>query len=133
MELTLSRIYFCTIILTCFVLILSTLKGTVKLVFQPAEEGYAGAYHVLQEGVLDDVEGIFAMHVSPSLPTGTVGSRSGPFFAASSRFSATITGKSGHAGYPHRTIDPVIAAAFVILGLQQLVSRESDPSQSRVS
>lgn len=108
------------------------LKGTVKLVFQPAEEGYAGAYHVLQEHVLDDVESIFGLHVDPSLPTGSIASRSGPFFAASGRFLATIRGKGAHAAFPHKAIDPIIAASFSILGLQQLVSRESDPLESRV-
>ncbi|XP_020577148.1 IAA-amino acid hydrolase ILR1-like 3 [Phalaenopsis equestris] len=107
-------------------------KGTVRLVFQPAEEGKAGAYHVLQEGVLHDVEAIFSMHVDPTIPTGTVASRPGIILAASARFLATIKGKGGHAATPHRTIDPVIAASFAILSLQQLVSRESDPLESRV-
>ncbi|KAK8928207.1 IAA-amino acid hydrolase ILR1-like 7 [Platanthera zijinensis] len=108
------------------------LKGSVKLVFQPAEEGHAGAYHVLQEGVLDDVDAIFGMHVDPTIPTGTVGSRPGPILAASGRFLATIKGRGGHAASPHRTIDPVIATSFAILSLQQLVSRESDPLESKV-
>lgn len=112
---------------------ISALKGIVKLVFQPAEEGFAGAYHVLQEGALDDVEGIFGMHVDPSLPTGKIASRSGPFFAASGRFLATIKGKGGHAAAPHQSKDPVVATSFAILALQQLVSRESDPLESRVS
>ncbi|KAJ8477095.1 hypothetical protein OPV22_020822 [Ensete ventricosum] len=88
----------------------SELKGTVKLVFQPGEEGYAGAYHMLQEGILDDVEAIFA----------------------SGRFHAIIKGQGGHAAYPHKTIDPLVPASFAILSLQQLVSRESDPLESRV-
>ncbi|PKU64707.1 IAA-amino acid hydrolase ILR1-like 7 [Dendrobium catenatum] len=108
------------------------LKGSVRLLFQPAEEGYAGAYHVLQEGVLEDVEAIFGMHVDPAIPTGTVSSRPGTILAASARFLATIKGKGGHAAAPHTTIDPVIAASFAILGLQQLVSRESDPLESMV-
>ncbi|XP_020260405.1 IAA-amino acid hydrolase ILR1-like 7 [Asparagus officinalis] len=110
----------------------NNLKGTVKLVFQPAEEGYAGAYHVLQEGILDDVEGIFGLHVHPWLPTGTISSRSGPFFAASGRFLATIKGVGGHAAYPLLFIDPVVASSFAILSLQQLVSRETDPHESYV-
>ncbi|PKA51685.1 IAA-amino acid hydrolase ILR1-like 3 [Apostasia shenzhenica] len=108
------------------------LRGTVRLVFQPAEEGYAGAYHVLQEGVLDDVQGIFGMHVDSSIPTGTISSRPGPILAASARFMATIKGRGGHAASPHRSVDPVIAASFAILSLQQLVSRESDPLESKV-
>ncbi|KAG0498523.1 hypothetical protein HPP92_002825 [Vanilla planifolia] len=107
-------------------------KGTVKLVFQPAEEGYAGAYHLLREGVLHDVEAIFGMHVNPTSATGTIASRSGPVLAASVCFLATIKGKGGHAAAPHRIIDPVIAASFAILSLQQIVSRESNPLDSKV-
>uniref|UniRef100_A0ACD5TEG4 Uncharacterized protein n=1 Tax=Avena sativa TaxID=4498 RepID=A0ACD5TEG4_AVESA len=70
------------------------LKGTVKLVFQPAEESYAGAYYILEEGVLDDVSAIFGLHVSPHLPVGVVASRPGPFLAASARFTAMVAGKA---------------------------------------
>jgi len=105
----------------------------VKLVFQPAEEGMAGAYHVLQEGAVDDVEAIFCIHVDPRIPTGTISSRPGPYLAASGRFLATIRGKGGHAASPHHATDPVLAASFAILSLQQLISRESDPLESRVS
>lgn len=108
------------------------LKGKVKLVFQPAEEGHAGGYHVLQEGVLDDVDAIFAVHIDTHLPMGTVGSRPGPFLAGSARFKATITGKGGHAAVPHAAVDPVVVASSTVLVLQQLVSREIDPLQSAV-
>ncbi|TVU39865.1 hypothetical protein EJB05_13308, partial [Eragrostis curvula] len=108
------------------------LKGTIKLVFQPAEEGYAGAYFVLKEGVLDDVSAIFGLHVIPELPVGVVASRPGPFLSASARFTATITGKGGHAGVPQDSVDPVIAACSAILSLQQLVSRETDPLEAAV-
>ncbi|KAL6897294.1 hypothetical protein ACP4OV_006990 [Aristida adscensionis] len=108
------------------------LKGTIKLVFQPAEEGYAGAYFVLQEGDLHDVSAIFGLHVIPDLPVGVVASRPGPFISASARFTMTFTGKGGHAGAPHDTIDPVIAASSAILSLQQLVSRETDPLEAAV-
>ncbi|CAL4945327.1 unnamed protein product [Urochloa decumbens] len=108
------------------------LKGTVKLVFQPAEEGHGGGYHVLKSGVLDDVQAIFALHIETSLPMGTVGSRPGPFLAGSARFKATITGKGGHAAGPHLTVDPIVAAASTVLNLQQLVSRETDPLQGAV-
>ncbi|CAL4936942.1 unnamed protein product [Urochloa decumbens] len=108
------------------------LKGTVKLVFQPAEEGHGGGYHVLKSGVLDDVQAIFALHIETSLPMGTVGSRPGPFLAGSARFKATITGKGGHAAGPHLTVDPIVATASTVLSLQQLVSRETDPLQGAV-
>lgn len=103
------------------------LQGTVKLVFQPAEEGYAGAYFVLKEGDLDDVSAIFGLHVIPDLPVGIIASRPGPFLSAAARFTATLTGKGGHAGGPHGTIDPVVAASAAVLSLQQLVSRETYP------
>ncbi|KAF0905453.1 hypothetical protein E2562_004422 [Oryza meyeriana var. granulata] len=108
------------------------LKGTVKLIFQPAEEGYAGAHHVLQEGVLDDVSAIFGLHVDPSIPVGVIASRPGPFLAASGRFLATITGKGGHAASPHKAIDPILTASSAIISLQQIVARETDPLEAAV-
>ncbi|KAB1222468.1 IAA-amino acid hydrolase ILR1 [Morella rubra] len=108
------------------------LKGTVKLVFQPGEEGYAGAYHMLQDGVLDDINAILSIHVLPSFPTGVIASRPGPVLAGVGIFSATIQGKGGHAACPHETRDPLLAAAFSILALQQIVSRETDPLEARV-
>ncbi|KAF7048279.1 hypothetical protein CFC21_057073 [Triticum aestivum] len=108
------------------------LKGTVKLVFQPAEEGSGGAYYVLEEGVLDDASAIFGLHVDPALPVGVVSSRPGPFAATSGRFLATVTGKGGHAAGPHDAIDPVVAASSAVLSIQQIVSREIDPLQGAV-
>ncbi|PHT36498.1 IAA-amino acid hydrolase ILR1 [Capsicum baccatum] len=108
------------------------LKGTVKLVFQPAEEGYGGASYMLEEGVLDECQAIFGLHVSPQLPIGTIGSRPGPILAGSGRFKATIQGKGGHGTAPHKTKDPILAASMTILALQQLVSRETDPLEPRV-
>lgn len=108
------------------------LKGTVKLVFQPAEEGRAGAYHMIQEGALEKVQAIFGLHVAPDLHTGSISSRPGPFMAAAGRFLAIIRGKGGHAAKPQGSRDPVLAASFAILSLQQLVSRESNPLDGRV-
>ncbi|KAM3279861.1 hypothetical protein ACQJBY_046936 [Aegilops geniculata] len=108
------------------------LAGTVKLVFQPAEESHAGGYHVLQSGVLDDVAAIFAVHIDTHLRAGAVGSRPGPFLAGSARFKATITGKGGHGAMPHAAVDPVVAACSAVLSLQQLVARETDPLQGAV-
>lgn len=108
------------------------LKGTVKLVFQPGEEGYGGAYHVLREGVLDDVSAIFGLHVDPGLPVGTVSSRPGPFLAAAGRFRVTVTGKGGHAAGPQDAVDPIVAASSAIVSLQLLVAREIDPLQAAV-
>ncbi|XWS59432.1 hypothetical protein CRYUN_Cryun08bG0121300 [Craigia yunnanensis] len=97
------------------------LKGTVKLVFQPGEEAHAGAYHMIKEGAVDNVQAIFGLHVSPQMPTGTVGSRPGPMLAGSARFLVKIQGKGGHAASPHTTRDPVLAASLAILALQPIV------------
>ncbi|KAJ6976452.1 hypothetical protein NC653_028552 [Populus alba x Populus x berolinensis] len=108
------------------------LKGTVRLLFQPAEEGGAGASHMIKDGALGDAEAIFGMHVNYKIPTGTIASLSGPVFAAASRFHVKIEGKGGHAAVPHNAVDPLLAASFAILALQQLISRELDPLQSQV-
>ncbi|KAK1263823.1 IAA-amino acid hydrolase ILR1-like 7 [Acorus gramineus] len=108
------------------------LKGTVKLVFQPAEEGWGGASHVLKEGVLNNVEAILGLHVDPSDPVGVISSRPGPILAASGRFRAEIRGRGEHAAKPDEARDPILAASFTILSLQQIVSRESDPFQAKV-
>jgi IAA-amino acid hydrolase len=107
----------------------STLAGTVKLFFQPAEEGGAGALRMCEEGVLEDpaVERIFGLHVWPRVPVGTAASCEGTFLAAASFLKVTIHGKGGHAAMPHLAIDPVIVAAKVITELQTIVSRELDP------
>ena len=108
-------------------------KGNVKLVFQPGEEGYAGAYHMLQDGALDDINSIFALHVLPLIPSGVIASRPGPVLAGAGLFSATIEGKGGHAAAPHMTKDPILAAVFAILALQQIVSRETNPLEANVN
>ncbi|CAK7324287.1 unnamed protein product [Dovyalis caffra] len=108
------------------------LKGTVRLLFQPAEEGGAGASHMIKEGALGDAEAIFGMHIDCQLPTGTVASLPGPVLAAVSVFQVKIEGKGGHAATPHNAVDPLLAASFAILSLQQLISRELDPLQSQV-
>lgn len=104
----------------------------MKLVFQPGEEGRAGAYHMLKEGALDKFQGIFGLHVMPDLPIGTIGSRAGPFMAGSGRFEATIQGIGGHAAWPHKARDPVLAMSSAIIALQHIISRETDPLDSRV-
>ncbi|KAE8672805.1 IAA-amino acid hydrolase ILR1-like 7 [Hibiscus syriacus] len=108
------------------------LKGTVKLAFQLGEESHAGAYHMIKAGAVDNVRAIFGIHVSPKLPTGTFGSRPGPILAGSARFQVEIQGKSGHAAQPHTIRDPVLAASFAILALQQLISRETNPLNPNV-
>jgi len=112
----------------------SELRGTVKLLFQPAEEGGAGGKRMREAGVLDipRVERIFGLHVWPQLPTGTIGSRPGTFLAAAGEIAVTIRGEGGHAAKPHQCIDPVVTAAKVITELQSIISRELDPLDSGV-
>eukprot|EP00252_Welwitschia_mirabilis_P004606 TRINITY_DN14918_c0_g1_i1.p1 TRINITY_DN14918_c0_g1~~TRINITY_DN14918_c0_g1_i1.p1 ORF type:complete len:434 (-),score=75.59 TRINITY_DN14918_c0_g1_i1:70-1371(-) len=107
-------------------------KGTVKLIFQPAEEGGAGAAYMISEGALGDAEAIFAMHVAPHLATGIISSAPGIFLAASCAFHVVIEGKGGHAASPHQNTDPVLATSLAVLSLQQIVSRETDPLESTV-
>jgi len=110
------------------------IPGTVKLFFQPAEEGGAGGKRLREEGCLDNpaVERVFGLHVWPELPTGQIGSRTGTFLAAVGRFEIIVTGIGGHAAYPHKTVDPVVAAAAITLELQTIVAREVDPFEPAV-
>jgi IAA-amino acid hydrolase len=107
----------------------SQLRGTVKLLFQPAEEGGAGGKLMCSEGVLQNpkVDRIFGLHVWPFIPSGTIGGRAGTLLAAAGIVDIKIIGKGGHAAFPHTTIDPVATAAKVITELQTIVSREVDP------
>ncbi|XP_043712441.1 IAA-amino acid hydrolase ILR1-like 5 [Telopea speciosissima] len=108
------------------------LQGTVRLLFQPAEEGGAGAAHMIKEGALGEAEAIFGMHVTYRKPTGSIESIAGPALAAVCIFEAKIEGRGGHAAMPQRNVDPVLAASFAILSLQHLISRETDPLHSQV-
>ena len=112
----------------------SELNGTVKFIFQPAEEGGAGGRRMREAGVLQNptVQRIFGLHIWPALPTGTIGGRVGTFLAATSGFSMEVTGKGGHAAMPHLTIDPVVTAAKIVCELQTIVSRELDPLNSGI-
>jgi amidohydrolase len=107
-------------------------KGNVVFIFQPAEEIGAGAKAMVEEGVLEEVDRIFGLHVYSILPFGTLGYRPGPLMAAGDFFDVKITGKGGHGGLPHLTVDPIVIAANVINALQTLVSREVDPVESAV-
>lgn len=112
----------------------SEIQGTVKLLFQPAEEGGAGGKRMCEEGVLEapTVDRIFGLHVWPYMPTGNIASRAGTLLAATSSMDITITGKGGHGAMPHLAIDPVATAAKVVCELQTIISRELDPLESGV-
>ncbi|KAF3447625.1 hypothetical protein FNV43_RR12812 [Rhamnella rubrinervis] len=108
------------------------LKGTVILIFQPAEEAGNGAKRMIGDGALEDVEAIFAVHVSHEHPTATIGSRPGPLLAGCGFFRAVISGKKGGAWNPHHSVDPVLAASAAVISLQGIVSREANPMDSQV-
>jgi amidohydrolase len=110
------------------------LAGRVKLMFQPAEEGGAGALRMIEEGLLDDpvVDAAFMLHVAHTSPVGTVATAAGPVLAGADAFTITIEGEGGHASRPHITVDPVVAAAHVVTALQTLVSREVPPGEPAV-
>lgn len=110
------------------------INGTVKLLFQPAEEGGAGGKRMSDEGALDNpqVERIFGLHVWPFVETGMIASCTGTFLAATGNLKITVAGKGGHAAMPNLTIDPVVTSAKIITELQTIVSREQDPLRPAV-
>jgi amidohydrolase len=108
--------------------------GTVKIIFQPAEEGPGGAKPMIEAGVLKnpDVDAIIGLHLWNNLPLGTVGVRAGALMAAVECFKCTILGKGGHGAMPHQTIDSIVVAAQIVNALQTIVSRNVDPIDSAV-
>lgn len=105
--------------------------GTVRLLFQPAEEALpGGAIQMLQEGVLENPTpiAIVGQHVAPSLPAGKIALRKGIFMASMDELRITVHGRGGHGAQPHQNIDPVLIAAHIIVALQQVISRRSDPA-----
>jgi len=108
------------------------LDGTVKFVFQPAEEGGGGGKVMVDEGVADGVASIFALHLWPGLPFGKVATKAGPIMAAADAFEMEIRGSGGHGAMPHLSADAVVIAAQVVTALQTVVSREVDPVQPAV-
>jgi amidohydrolase len=108
--------------------------GTVKIIFQPAEEGPGGAQPMIDAGVLKnpDVDALVGLHLWNNLPLGTLGVRSGPMMAATEFFTCTIQGKGGHGAIPQQTVDAVVVGAQVVSALQTIVSRNIDPLKSAV-
>ena len=110
------------------------LAGTIKFMFQPAEEGPGGALPMIEAGILDKpkVDAAFAMHMWNDLAVGKIGARPGPVFASADEYTIKIIGKGGHGAAPHQVIDPVVTAAHVTLALQTIVSRKTHPLKSAV-
>ena len=112
----------------------SRFAGTVKLMFQPAEEGGAGAARMIDDGVLDDpkVDAAFMLHVRPELEVGQVSYGAGPLLAGADAFTITVEGRGGHAARPQDSIDPVVVGAQIVVAAQTLVAREVDPTTPAV-
>ncbi len=110
------------------------IAGTLKFVFQPAEEGLGGAFAMIADGVLENPrpDVALALHLWNHLPLGQVRVTPGPCMASSSIFTLTVKGKGGHGAAPHKAVDPVLAAAHIVAALQSIVSRNIDPLDSVV-
>ncbi|GAC1475911.1 MAG: M20 family metallopeptidase [Vulcanimicrobiaceae bacterium] len=107
----------------------ANLHGTTVLLFQPAEEGPGGALPMIEEGAMDDpsIDAVAMLHVDPRLETGTVGFIAGACNAAADEFVVTIEGRGGHGSAPHTAVDAIPAGAAVVLALQNIAARETDP------
>lgn len=110
------------------------INGNIKLLFQPAEEGpgTGGAYPMIEEGVLKDVDSIFGIHLSTAIPTGKLGINMGPSMASTDVFEITMIGKGGHAGSPHESVDAIAMGVRVFTEIQYMVSRQIDPMEPLV-
>ena len=108
--------------------------GTVALIFQPAEEGGAGAKAMIDDGLFErlPLSRVYGMHNLPGMPVGRFGMRGGPIMASTDEFAITVEGSGGHAALPHRTVDPIVVGAAIVQGLQAIVARNADPLQSLV-
>jgi len=103
-----------------------SVAGRVVFMFQPGEEGFAGARHMLEEGLLEHagpVDRAFAIHITPIFPSGTVATRAGTLMASADAFVVTVTGRGGHASMPHDAIDPVPVACEIVTALQSMITR----------
>jgi amidohydrolase len=103
------------------------LNGNVKFIFQPAEEIVSGAKPMIEEGVMDGVDGVIGLHLSSGHPVGLVGVRAGFVYASSDRLVLNVRGKGGHAARPEGAVDPIVIAAYITTALQTLISRETSP------
>lgn len=113
----------------------SDLEGTVKFIFQPAEEGVydvdmAGAELMVKEGVMEDVDAVFGLHINSQTEVGKIGYRSGPIMAAVDNLEITVKGVQAHGAYPWSSVDPIVASSQIIMGLQTILSRSVNVTQN---
>ncbi len=109
-----------------------TLDGTIRLIFQPSEEGedeegFSGAYRMMQDGVMEGVEGVLALHVDPDFAVGDIAVEAGPASAGVDTFYAQVIGRGGHGARPQDVVDPIHIAGHIILAINGIVSRRLDP------
>ena len=109
------------------------LAGKVHFMFQPGEEGYHGARHMIDDGLLDPMpDAAFALHIMPNAPHGVIAGRTGAMLASADQFDIVVTGRGGHASMPHDTRDPVPAAAAIVTALQAMVTRRFAAEEATV-
>ncbi|BCH52493.1 M20 aminoacylase family protein [Agrobacterium vitis] len=109
-------------------------NGSVAVIFQPAEEGGAGALAMVEDGLMErfDIAEVYGMHNMPGMPVGTFAIRKGGIMAAPDKFFITIKGRGGHAAEPHRAIDPIAIGAQIVTNLQMIAARSANPVRSVV-
>jgi hippurate hydrolase len=108
--------------------------GTVYVIFQPGEEGFAGAKAMIEDGLFRHfpADEVYALHNWPALPPGCIGLNEGPMMAAADRVEINVSGRGGHGAHPHLTVDPVVAAAHIIIAAQSIVARNVAPLDNAV-
>jgi hippurate hydrolase len=108
--------------------------GTAVVIFQPAEEGGGGGKAMVEDGLMDRwrIQEVYGMHNMPALPPGAFAIRNGPLMASADWFTVTVTGRGGHAAWPHQAIDPIMVGAAIVQSLQTIVSRAVNPVESAV-
>lgn len=109
-------------------------KGSVALIFQPAEEGGGGGRVMVEEGIIDtfNISEVYALHNAPDLEAGRIETRPGPMMAGVAEFTITLTGVGGHAAWPHECVDPIAAALQIGQAINSIVSRNVDPVEKVV-
>lgn len=109
-------------------------NGTVNLIFQPAEEGYAGAKAMMDDGLFEKFpcDQVYGLHNWPQMPAGSIAAVPGPIMAAADKFDITVKGKGAHGAMPQNGVDPIVIGSQIVTALQSLVSRSKDPIETAV-